>query len=174
MIRKIYSRNVFVIEVSQADNVIGYYAGKDKNYSIVVKSLNDAMVIKTEKGIRHILTNLDINYGTDYSFKVVEAVENQSTFYYDEYDNVKKLKPVYIIKVKEKSDALSEPSYISDVDFKEGSFKHSYAIEKAMQLGENRSYKTYRFLVERFSEKYDFYQETIFVKKERTIELRDE
>ena len=68
MIRKIYSRNVFVIEVSQADNVIGYYAGKDRSYSIVVKSLNDAMVIKTEKGIRHILTNLEINYGTDYSF----------------------------------------------------------------------------------------------------------
>lgn len=174
MIRKIYSRNVFVIEVSQADNVIGYYTGKDKHYSIVVKSLNDAMVIKTEKGIRHILTNLEINNGTDYSFKVVEAVENQSTFYYDEYDNVKKLKAVYIIKVKEKSDALSEPSYISDVDLKEGSFKHSYAIEKAMQLGEDRSSKTYRFLVERFSEKYDFYQETIFVKKERTIELRDE
>ena len=76
---------------------------------------------------------------------------------YDEYDNVKKLKPVYIIKVKEKSDALSEPGYISDVDFKEGSFKHSYAIEKAMQLGEIRSSKTYRFLVERFSEKYDFF-----------------
>ena len=174
MIRKIYSRNVFVIEVSQADNVIGYYAGKDRNHSIVIKSLNDAMVIKTEKGIRHILTNLEINNGTDYSFKVVEAVENQSTFYYDEYDNVKKLKPVYIIKVKEKSDALSEPGYISDVDFKEGSFKHSYAIEKAMKLGENRSLKTYKFLVERFSEMYDFYQETVFVKKERTIELIDE
>ena len=84
MIRKSYNRNVFVIEVSQADRILGYYAGKDRNYSIVVKSLNDAMVIKTEKGIRHILTNLDINYGTDYSFKVVEAVENQSTFYYDE------------------------------------------------------------------------------------------
>ena len=48
MIRNIYSRNVFVIEVSQADNVLGFYAGKDRNYSIVVKSLNDAMVIKTE------------------------------------------------------------------------------------------------------------------------------
>lgn len=174
MIRKSYYRNVFVIEVSQADNVLGYYAGKDKNYSIVVKSLNDAMVIKTGKGIRHIFTNLENNYGSDYSFKVVEAVENQSTYYYDEYDHVKKLKPVFIIKVKEKSDVLSEPSYISNVDFKEGSFKHSYAIEKAMLLGENRSFKTYRFLVERFSEKYDFYQETIFVKKERTIELRDE
>ena len=174
MIRKSYNRNVFVIEVRQADNALGYYAGKDRNYSIVVKSLNDAMVIKTEKGIRHIFTNLEINYGSDYSFKVVEAVEKKSTYYFDEYDIVKKLKPVYIIKVKEKSDALSEPSYISDVDFKEGSFKHSYAIEKAMQLGEDRSSKTYRFLVERFSEKYDFYQETIFVKKERTIELRDE
>ena len=43
-----------------------------------------------------------------------------------------------------------------------------------MQLGEIRSSKTYRFLVERFSEKYVFYQETVFVKKERTIELRDE
>jgi hypothetical protein len=136
MIRKSYNRNVFVIEVRQADRILGYYAGKDRNCSIVLKSLNDAMVIKTEKGIRHILTNLELNSGTDYSFKVVEAVENQSTFYYDEYDNVKKLKPVYIIKVKEKSDALSDPSYIRDVDFKEGSFKHSYAIEKAMQLGE--------------------------------------
>ena len=174
MIRKSYNRNVFVIEVSQADRILGYYAGKDRNYTIVVKSLNDAMVIKTEKGIRHILTNLDINYGTDYSFKVVEAVENQSTFYYDEYDNVKKLKAVYIIKVKEKSDILSEPSYISGVDFKGGAFKLSYAIEKAMLLGEYRSLKTYRFLVERFSEKYDFYQETVFVKKERTIELMDE
>ena len=43
MIRKSYNRNVFVIEVSQADRILGYYAGKDRNYSIVVNSLNDAI-----------------------------------------------------------------------------------------------------------------------------------
>ena len=171
MIRKNYSRRVFVIEISQAGQVLGYYAGKDKDYHILISSLNDAIVFKTEKSVRHNVTHQEKYDDETHSFRVVEADEIQSTIYYDEYDNVRKLKPTYVIRVKDKSDILSEPSFVTNFDTKEETFKHSYAIEKALAFGEPRSWKLFRFLQERFSDRYDFYQEPVFIKRERNIVL---
>ena len=55
MIRKNYSRRVFLIEVIQNEKVLGYYAGKDWDNSVVIKGLHGAMIIKKEKGVSHIV-----------------------------------------------------------------------------------------------------------------------
>jgi hypothetical protein len=57
-------------------------------------------------------------------------------------------------------------------DKNEGTFNMTFAIEKAMLLGEKNSWKACRFLSERYNKVYKFYQEEFFVKKESTIELR--
>ena len=87
MIRKNYSRRVFLIEVIQNEKVLGYYAGKDWDNSVVIKGLHGAMIIKKEKGVSHIVNNLERFYCDLYSFKVTEAIESQTIIFYDEYDN---------------------------------------------------------------------------------------
>jgi hypothetical protein len=173
MIKKNFRRCVFLIKISKNDKVLGYYAGKDDNCRIVAKGLNDAMIFKTAKGIQHNITNLEKKQGKEYSFKLVVAEETKTTIFYDAYDKVKCIKPLYAIGVKDKSDMLSEAKYVSEVDFKNETFTTTFAIEKALLAGERQSWKTYRFLSKRFHEKYEFYQELIYVKRERTIETRD-
>ena len=174
MIRKSYSRRVFVIEISQNGVFLGYYAGKDKDFRIHVRSLNDAIVFKTEKSVRHNVAHQEKYDGGKYSFKVVEAEETKSTIYYDEYDGVKRMKPVWVIMAKNKSDVLSEPRYVCDIDLKKENFKLSYDIEKAKRMEERILDQTTCLLSKRFSEQYEFYQETIFVKEERVLVLRNE
>ena len=174
MIRKSYSRRVFVIEISQNGVFLGYYAGKDKDFRIHVRSLNDAIVFKTEKSVRHNVAHQEKYDGGIYSFKVVEAEETNSTIYYDEYDGVKRMKPIWVIMAKNKSDVLSEPRYVCDIDLKKESFKLSYDIEKAKRMEERILDQTTCLLSKRFSEQYEFYQETIFVKEERVLVLRNE
>ena len=174
MIRKSYSRRVFVIEISQNGAFLGYYAGKDKDYRILVKNLNDAIVFKTDKSVRHNVAHQEKYDGGIYSFKVVEAEETKSTIYYDEYDGVKRMKPVWVIMAKNKFDMLSEPRYVSDVDLKNESIKLSYDIENAKRMKERKLYRTTCLLSKKLSEQYDFYQETIYIKRERALVLNNE
>ena len=172
MIRKNYSRRVFLIEVIQNEKVLGYYAGKDWDNSVVIKGLHGAMIIKKEKGVSHIVNNLERFYCDLYSFKVTEAIESQTIIFYDEYEKEKDAKPLYAIRVKEKTDLLAEACFVSEIDKNEGTFNMTFAIEKAMLLGEKNSWKACKFLSERYNKVYKFYQEEFFVKKESTIELR--
>ena len=171
MIRKKSCRRVFLIEVCQNDKVLGYYAGKDWDNSVVIKDLSGAMIIKTEKGISHIVTNLEKRYSDIYSFRVVEAIESQTVVFCDEYDIVNGAKRFFAILVKDKADLLTDGCFVSEIDKNEPNFKTTFAIEKAMLLGDRNSLKAYRFLSSVFHEKYKFYQEKIYVKKESSIEL---
>ena len=102
MIRKNYSRRVFLIEVNQNEKVLGYYAGKDWDNSVVIKGLHGAMIIKTEKGVSHIVTNLERFYCDLYSFRVTEAIESQTIIFYDEYDQRKRCETIFCYKGKRK------------------------------------------------------------------------
>ena len=67
---------------------------------------------------------------------------------------------------------LAEACFVSEIDKNEGTFNMTFAIEKAMLLGEKNSWQACKFLSERYNKVYKFYQEEFFVKKESTIELR--
>ena len=69
MIKKNYGRKVFLIEVSLNNKVLGYYAGKDRDYRIIVKGIDDAMMFKNEKSVRHNVAHQERYNKNDNSFK---------------------------------------------------------------------------------------------------------
>ena len=82
MIKKNYGRKVFLIEVSLNNKVLGYYAGKDRDYRIIVKvseydkndnsfksSLNfEKAILFGEYRINKMLYHLSRKYAEKYVF----------------------------------------------------------------------------------------------------------
>jgi len=174
---KIYRRNVSVIEVHKDSVFLGYYTGRDRNGIIHYdERLSNAMVIKTIKGGEHIRMNLNKFHGDEFSFSMVVCMETFTTTYYDEYDEVDSKKAIaqYIIRIKNKSEILSEPSYLSKYDKKDISFDSSLNIEKAIMTGEHKAWITFRHLSRKYGNDYDFYLERLLVRKDREISIIDD
>ena len=173
---KVFRRNVSVIEVHKDSVFLGYYTGRDRNGVVHYdKRLSYAMVIKTNKGGEHILFNLNKFQGNEFSFTKVNCLESFITTYYDEYDEVnpKKEDEYYIIRIKKKSDMLSESFYLSKFDKKEASFESSLNIEKAIKTGDDSSRKIIYRLTCKHGDKNEFYREKLFIKKDREIIIID-
>ena len=63
---KVYRRYVSVIKVHRDSEFLGYYAGRDKDNKVQYdKRLLNAMVIKTAKGVEHILHILSTYYSSE-------------------------------------------------------------------------------------------------------------
>ena len=173
---KVFRRNVSVIEVRKDSDFLGYYTGRDRNGVVHYdERLSKAMVIKTNKGCEHFLFNLNKFQGNEFSFTKVDCLESFITTYYDEYDEVnpKKVDLNYIIRLKKKADLLSEPSYLSKFDKKEKTFESSLNIEKAIMVGESHSERLLYHLTRKYGDKYEFYKEKLFIKKDREIIIID-
>lgn len=172
---KVYRRKVSVIEVHKDSEFLGYYTGRDRNDKLYYdKNLSNAMVIKTVKGIEHILYNLNKFHGSEFIFIAVCCSETFSSTYYDEYDDCdhSNLNTKQVVRVKYLADPLSEPTYLSDYNKAENTFAVSFDISKAVMLGK-RGFGICRRLSQQYGDKFNFYQEPIFLKKERNIALSD-
>lgn len=171
MIKKNYGRKVFLIEVSLNNKVLGYYAGKDRDYRIIVKGIDDAMMFKNEKSVRHNVAHQDRYNNGGFVFRAIEAEETKTKIYYDEYDNVEQMNALYTIRIKVKSDMLLEPGYLSKYDKTDNSFESSLNIEKAIMTGEYGSNKMLYHLSRKYEDKYVFYVDRLFVEKNRNIRI---
>ena len=171
---KVFRRFVYVIEVYKDSEFLGFYTGRDKQDIIHYdKSFASAMVIRTPKGGEHILYNLKKHHGDEFSFTKVDCMETFTTTYYDDYDNVnpKKVGAYYTIRIKSKTDILSEPGYLSKYDKTDNSFESSLNIEKAIMTGEYGSNKMLYHLSRKYEDKYVFYVDRLFVEKNRNIRI---
>lgn len=173
---KVYRRYVSVIKVHRDSEFLGYYTGRDKNNKVQYdKRLSNAMVIKTAKGVEHILHILNLYYSSENTFTSFDGEESFTTTYYDEYDEVNpnKVDTYYIIRLKKKAELLSEPSYLSKYDKKECIFESSLNIEKAIMAGEYHSERMLYQLTCKYSDEYEFYKERMFISKDRELFLCD-
>lgn len=173
---KVYRRYVSVIKVHRDSEFLGYYTGRDKNNNVQYDNrLSNAMVIKTAKGVEHILHILNSYYSSENTFTPFEGEETFITTYYDEYDevNTKKIDTYYIIRLKKKTDLLSEPSYLSKFDKKDWSFESSLNFEKAIMVGEYHSERMLYQLTRKYSDEYELYKERMFIRKNRELVLCD-
>ena len=171
---KVYRRYVSVIKVHRDSEFLGYYAGRDKDNKVQYdKRLLNAMVIKTAKGVEHILHILSTYYSSENKFTPLDGEEAFTTIYYDEYDEVnpKKVNTYNTIRIKKKAELLSEPSYLSKFDKKDWSFESSLNIEKAIMTGEYGSNKMLYHLSRKYEDKYVFYVDRLFVEKNRNIRI---
>ena len=171
---KVFRRNVSVIEIRKGSEFLGYYLGQDRNYNVHYSlKLADAIVAKTAKYSEHRLFRLNKYHGDEFSFKNVDCMETITTIYYDDYDVVdpKKVEAYYIVRIKNKKDMLSEPSYLSKYDKKDISFGSSLNIEKAIMIGEHKAWNTARYLSRKYEDEYDFFLERLFVRKDREISI---
>ena len=171
MIKKNYGRKVFLIEVSLNNKVLGYYAGKDRDYRIIVKGIDDAMLFKNEKSVRHNVAHQERYNNSGFVFRAIEAEETKTKIYYDEYDNVEQMKALYNIRIKVKSDMLSELGYLSKYDKHDNSFESSLNIEKAIMSGQYRINNMLYHLSRKYADKYVFYVDRLFVYKNRDIKI---
>ncbi|WP_288280433.1 hypothetical protein [uncultured Prevotella sp.] len=171
MIKKNYGRKVFLIEVSLNNKVLGYYAGKDRDYRIIVKGIDDAMMFKNEKSVRHNVAHQERYNNGGFVFRAIEAEETKTKIYYDEYDNVEQMNALYTIRIKVKSDMLLEPGYLSEYDKNDNSFKSSLNFEKAILFGEYRINKMLYHLSRKYAEKYVFFFDRLFVVENRDIKI---
>lgn len=173
---KVYRRYVSIIKVHRNSEFLGYYTGRDKDNKVQYdKRLLNAMVIKTAKGVEHILHILNHYYSGENTFTPFDGEEAFTTTYYDEYDeiNPKIVDSYYIIRLKKKTDLLSDPSYLSKFDKKDCSFGSSLNIEKAIMVGEYHSGKLLYHLTRKYGSEYEFYKERIFIRKDRVLVLYD-
>lgn len=165
MIRKKIIRMVFVIEISQNNKILGYYAGRDEGGNVIIKDFLGAKIIKSEERISHIVANLEKQYGETYSFRVAEVIKRQTKEFYDAYEEVDGAERFFLIMVKGKRNLLAPACFVNEIDWNKPSFKFSLDIEKAMLLTDEKSEKVYKFLSYHFPEEYKFYQVRLFVKK---------
>jgi len=171
---KVLRRVVSVIEVYKDSEFLGFYTGRD-NQDIIHydKSFASAMVIRTPKGGEHILYNLEKHYGDEFSFKMVDCTGTYTTIYYDDYDGVRSNNTTahFIIRIKSKSDMLSEPSYLSSYDKSDISFDSSLNIEKAKMTSKHKAWNVARQLSRKYGDEYYFYLERLFVRKDKEISI---
>ena len=145
---KVYRRYVSVIKVHRDSEFLGYYAGRDKDNKVQYdKRLLNAMVIKTAKGVEHILHILSTYYSSENKFTPLDGEEAFTTIYYDEYD-----------EVNPKKDWI---------------FESSLNIEKAIMVGECHSGKLLYHLTRKYGNEYEFYKERLFIRKDRALVLYD-
>ena len=174
---KIFRRYGSVIEVHKDSEFLGYYMVQDRKYNIHYSlKLADAIVAKTAKYSEHRLFRLNKYHGDEFSFTNVDCMETFTTTYYDEYDKVnpKKVDAYYTIRIKNKTDMLSEPGYLKKYDKKDISYGSSLNIEKAIMTGEHKAWITAQHLSWKYGDDYDFYLERLFVKKDRGISIIDD
>ena len=173
---KIFRRNVSVIEVHRDSKFLGYYTGRDKKDNIHFDNrLLYAMAIKTTKGGKHILYNLNKFHSDEYAFNAIDCLETFTTTYYDEYDEIapEKVDAYFVLRIKKKDDMLSEPCYLSVYDKKEITFESSLNIEKAILTGEYRSNNMLYHLSRKYADKYEFYIERLFIWRTRELQTID-
>lgn len=173
---KVYRRYVSVIKVHRDSEFLGYYTGRDKDNKVQYDNrLLNAMVIKTAKGVEHILHILNHYYSRENTFIPHDGEERFTTTYYDEYDEVnpKKVDTYYIIRLKKRTDQLSEPSYLSKFEKKDCSFESSLNFEKAIMVGEYHSERMLYQLTRKYSDEYELYKERMFIRKNRELVLCD-
>ena len=173
---KVFRRNVSVMEIRKGSEFLGYYTGRDKKDNIHFDNrLLYAMVIKTTKGGEHILYNLNKFHSDEFTFNLIDCMESFATTYFDEYDEVnpKEVNTYNTIRIKKKTDLLSEPSYLSMYNKKDKTFESSLNIEKAILTGEYRSNNMLYHLSKKYADKYEFYVDRLFVRKTRTLEIID-
>ena len=171
---KVFRRFVYIIEVYKDSDFLGFYTGRDNQNNIHFdKSYSNVMVIRTPKGGEHILYNLKKHYGDEFSFTKLDCMETITTTYYDDYDDVnpKKVGAYYTIRIKSKTDMLSEPGYLSKYDKHDNSFESSLNIEKAILSGEYRLNNMVYHLSRKYADKYVFYVDRLFVEKNRDINI---
>ena len=172
-------RSVYIVEMRRGTVFLGYYSGGSKNgianYDF---DLLKAMVYKNSKGGEHALFKLRKLNSEEFSFKLIECVEECSTTFYDEYDEIKKgkLESRVYIRVKDKSDPLSEPGYLTEYhnNNAERMFDFSLDINKALYYRTTTAYSTVRNLIRLFGDKYDFYKERLYLKEERNLIIRED
>ena len=58
MVEKKQNRSLYVIEVYEQSQFLGFYAGKDDENNLLYGELNNASTIKSDKAAEHILNNL--------------------------------------------------------------------------------------------------------------------
>ena len=174
MISKKQNRSLFVIEVYSQSQLLGFYSGKDDENNVIYGKLNKASTIKTDKAAEHILKHLVKYDGDRYSFSIRKAFEVRKTIYCDEYEQEEweGQRGIHsVIRVKQKSDMLLEPAYLSAYDNATGAFKSSSRVSKAVLYAKKSATNICKALTLLYNENYIFNQEQIFIKEERTIEL---
>lgn len=174
MISKKQNRTLSIIEVYHQSQFLGFYSGKDDENNILYGELNKASTIKIDKAAEHIVNNLVKYYGDRYSFSIRKAFEVKKTTYFDEYEQEEweGQRGIHtIIRVKQKSDMLLEPSYLSEYDKATGFFKLSSHVSKAVLYAKNRANKICETLSSVHGDIYLFFHEQIFIKEERVVEL---
>lgn len=174
MVEKKQNRSLYVIEVYEQSQFLGFYAGKDDENNLLYGELNNASTIKSDKAAEHILNHLIKYDGDRYSFKKRMTFEVRKTTYYDEYEEPEWQGQKgfhFIIRVKQKSDMISEPAFVCEFDKATGAFKTSYRISKAQLYTNKRAKNICERLSSIHSDIYLFYPERIYIKEERAIEL---
>ena len=171
---KVIRRDVSVIEVHKDSEFLGFYTGQDREFKVHYSpKLTDAIVAKTAKFSEHRLSSLRKYHGDVFSFINVDCMEKLTTTYYDDYDerSPKKVNVFFIIRIRNKTDMLLEPSYLSKYDKNDISFESSLNIDKAIMTGERKAWYTARWLSRKYGDDYDFYLERLFVRKDKEISI---
>ncbi len=175
---KVVRRSVFIVEMRKGTDFFGYYSGGSNNgitnYDV---DLLKAIVYKNSKGGEHALFKLKKMNSEEFSFRLIECIEECYTTFYDEYDEIKrgKLESRVYIRVKDKSDPLSEPGYLTEFhnNKAERMFDFSLDINNALYYCTTTAYSTVRNLLRLFGDKYDFYKERLYLKEERKLIIRE-
>lgn len=177
MEKKILRRNVSVIEICKDSEFLGYYTGQDREFYVHYSlKLANAIVAKTAKYSEHKLSRLNKYHGNEFSFTKVDSMGTYTTTCYDDYDEVSSTRnatALFIIKIKRKSDTLSEPScYLSSYDKSDISFDSSHNIEKAKMTSKHKAWNVARQLSRKYGDEYYFYLERLFVRKDKEISIQ--
>ena len=174
MKKKVIRRNVYVVEMWRDTEFLGYCTrGHIDGKAKTNMNLQKAEVYKTAHGGEHRLFTLRKFNSEEYSFKLVECLETITKTIYDEYDDIKKgkMEGINFIRIKDKSDSLSEPSFLSEYqnNANERSFAFSLDIRKAICFRKRGYYKILQILTKNYGERYVFYREHYYLQEDRDI-----
>ncbi len=174
MIKKIISKNIFVVEMWKDTDFLGYCSGGHVN-GIAKTNMNllKATIHETKLKGEHRIYILRKFNKEEYSFKLVECIETITMTFYEKYDDFKrgKTKGVNFIRIKDNSDPLSEPSFLCKYhnNAKELSFTSSLDISKAICYRKSGYYSVLQNLTRNYGDKYSFNREHFYLQEDRGI-----
>ena len=176
MIKKVISKNVFVVEMWRNTEFLGYCKGGHVD-GIAKTNMNllKATVYNTAHAGEHRIFTLRKFNSEEYTFKLVECIETITMTFYDEYDDIKrgKMEGINFIRIKDKSDSLSEPAFLSEYhnNANERSFASSLDIRKAICFRKGGYFKILQTLTKNYGERYGFYREKYYLQEDRNINV---
>lgn len=175
MITKVINKTAYAVEMWRDSEFLGYYSGG--HHDGIAKPHMDLLKAEIYEKIErceHMLLKLIRFNSEEYSFKMVECLETVTMTYFDQYDDRRKKgkteSKVYI-RIKDKSDPLSEPGFLSEYRYNsnERSFCSTLDINKALSFGYSAAFSVCNALSKDYDEKYEFYRERFHLKKDKFI-----